>query len=707
MRTNRSFALFVLTIAFIMFAVGFANAASTQQPTVQTMQALANRIAQGDSAAFNQLQDTADQLYRGMDYAREKDRAISNLTLMQAAYDVLAKEATKGNRWAFDAIKKSLKNKSLSNFAPIALGIMATAGNKEAVDMLIHYKQWGIPKVSAVLALQEAGRNGNPDAVAFMRAIIDNPADAGLAPTARRGLPPANAAKQPGTPNPVTTPKPVIPTPLPPTDADPAVKALADSVVQAINEKNQVKYMALFHPDCLRDLTENQRWYLQEKMIVARFENSIPQDFRARATELTADYVNQFFKNQPGCIVMPTHCLHIDYAVGEGTRKTFSAFVAKAGDRFWLVGLMSSDKQATMARAYEKNKSAGTTAQAAGSATGQAAPPAGVAKQPGISKTVTSTAPPNDTDPTIKALVDSVVQAVNEKSQAKYKALIHPDCLRDLTESQQWYLQEALIGEMFKNSIPQDFRARASEVKADYVNRLKNQSGWNVMPTHWLHIDYAIDPRTRKYLTLNVAKAGDRFWLVVEMLSDRQVAMHRDYLKEKSSGTTTKAAGSATNGSSFISLSVSLSAGGGSKSSELEPAIKALVNEYAAAVNEKSEAKLKALIHPDVLSDLMGDLKEYSEKFFRNQFSRHILSTFKASETEMEPKEISESEKWGMLWKVKPQKKVQIDFQQENSAASFGMPLWATKVGDRYLLVFPHPTEEYMKKLKKAFEKKP
>jgi len=154
----------------------------------QTMRALATLIVSGDAKAFDEMLDIAKKLYRDIDYAKEKDRLISNLAIMHAAFDILGEQAGKGNAKAFEALKRSLGRKPLSSFAPDALGIAAALGHAEALQILLHHDQHGILKSSAVFALQAAAEKNNAQAIAFLLAILDNPADRPLWYGAAQGL---------------------------------------------------------------------------------------------------------------------------------------------------------------------------------------------------------------------------------------------------------------------------------------------------------------------------------------------------------------------------------------------------------------------------------------------------------------------------------------------------------------------------------------
>jgi hypothetical protein len=154
----------------------------------QTLRTLANRIADGDEKGFNELLDTAKKLYRDIDFTRKQDRLSTNLSLMRAAYDILGEQAGKGNAKALEALKRSLRVRPLSSFAPDALGIAAAYGHAEALDILLHHDKHDILKSSAVFALQRAAEKNNAKAIAFLIAVLENPADRSLWYGASQGL---------------------------------------------------------------------------------------------------------------------------------------------------------------------------------------------------------------------------------------------------------------------------------------------------------------------------------------------------------------------------------------------------------------------------------------------------------------------------------------------------------------------------------------
>jgi hypothetical protein len=124
-------------------------------PTKEQMRALARRISEGDNAAFNELAAIAKKLYGEIkDYQKERVRVMVLMFRMHTAFDVLGTQAGQGNEKALAALKKCLEQKGhLQSFAPDALGIAAAGGNKEALDILLHYERWGILESSANFAL--------------------------------------------------------------------------------------------------------------------------------------------------------------------------------------------------------------------------------------------------------------------------------------------------------------------------------------------------------------------------------------------------------------------------------------------------------------------------------------------------------------------------------------------------------------------------
>ncbi|MGD9127974.1 MAG: polysaccharide biosynthesis/export family protein, partial [Planctomycetia bacterium] len=157
-------------------------------PTTEMMRALAERICDGDEAAFEELREVAEELYRDIDYRKDTERVGSNLVLMLAAFNVLGEQAAYGNENAFTALKKSLGISRLKAFAPKALGVAAAAGHEESLEILLHYRKWGILLSSTVFALQKPAEKNDPQAVDFLIKVLEDPSARALWFGASQGL---------------------------------------------------------------------------------------------------------------------------------------------------------------------------------------------------------------------------------------------------------------------------------------------------------------------------------------------------------------------------------------------------------------------------------------------------------------------------------------------------------------------------------------
>jgi len=126
-------------------------------PSKEEIHALGQRIADGDEAAYDELTAITVKLYKEIkDYQAEHARVMALLGRMHIAFDLLGEEASKGNAHALDALKKSLRAKNtFTPFATDALAAAAAAGNQESLDILIHYKDWGLEDFTAQEALSK------------------------------------------------------------------------------------------------------------------------------------------------------------------------------------------------------------------------------------------------------------------------------------------------------------------------------------------------------------------------------------------------------------------------------------------------------------------------------------------------------------------------------------------------------------------------
>jgi len=164
-------------IAKMLRAAGAAPSSSAPIPSPGEMRAIAMRICAGDSASFDELAKAAEDLYRGMDGQAPQARRTLNATRMTAAFDVLGEATAKGNDDAFQALKKCLTQKdALKSFAPDALGKSAAAGNGQALDILVNYRQWGMLENTACFALEAAAKANQERAVDVFIALATDPA---------------------------------------------------------------------------------------------------------------------------------------------------------------------------------------------------------------------------------------------------------------------------------------------------------------------------------------------------------------------------------------------------------------------------------------------------------------------------------------------------------------------------------------------------
>ena len=165
------------------------SVSKSEPPSREVMRTVAERIAKGDSAAFDELVSISEALYQGFD-PRNEARLQLGYSRMKAAFYLLGADAGKGNDYAFQALKKSLGLRQLNSFAPDALGIAAAAGHQEALEILLHFKKWNILESSANLALVAPAKANVQPVVDYFADVLLNPANAnrGVYGAAREGL---------------------------------------------------------------------------------------------------------------------------------------------------------------------------------------------------------------------------------------------------------------------------------------------------------------------------------------------------------------------------------------------------------------------------------------------------------------------------------------------------------------------------------------
>lgn len=145
-------------------------------PSGDEMKRLAQRICDGNAAAIGDLKDTAELMYRGVDFRKPGARQRLLRDRVYLAIHLLGEQAGNGNDYAFQALKGFLNKKDvLSSFAPFGLGIAAAGGNEESLKILLNYRQWGIPDSPAYLSLQAPAEAGRQPAVDAFIALLQDP----------------------------------------------------------------------------------------------------------------------------------------------------------------------------------------------------------------------------------------------------------------------------------------------------------------------------------------------------------------------------------------------------------------------------------------------------------------------------------------------------------------------------------------------------
>jgi hypothetical protein len=154
---------------------------------IQNMMDLGRRAASGDIKAVDEIEEQHRQIYEGVDLKNNRAKAISNLKLMRAAFDIVGTEAAK-NSEAMKALEYANVKQSLRPFTVDAFGLAAAAGNRQALDALLNYKSHGWLLSSTVAAMKYPADKNQTQAIDFLIAVLDNPQDRPLHHMARQGL---------------------------------------------------------------------------------------------------------------------------------------------------------------------------------------------------------------------------------------------------------------------------------------------------------------------------------------------------------------------------------------------------------------------------------------------------------------------------------------------------------------------------------------
>jgi len=159
-------------------------------PTLITMRALGHAAAAGDKAALDTIGQIRQQLYKGVDPARDWSRAEASERLMRAAFDEMAAsiKSDDASDPAFKMLLDATGVPGLAGFSAIAFGSAA------AMDVLQNYGQHHILLSSAVFAMGQPAAAGNADAIRFLIKILDTESDKPLWQAASEELTPAAQA---------------------------------------------------------------------------------------------------------------------------------------------------------------------------------------------------------------------------------------------------------------------------------------------------------------------------------------------------------------------------------------------------------------------------------------------------------------------------------------------------------------------------------
>ena len=159
---------------------------TVEAQSTRHMQKLGREAAEGSHQAIDEIEQVLTQAEK--DKAGHKQEKKSPHDLVTAAFEPLNEEAGKGSQIALEALKYANGKQALRSFTTPAFGKAAASGNKEALNMLLNYKENGWLLSSVVFALQGAAEKNTPEAVDFLLQVMDDPSAKPLWPGASQGL---------------------------------------------------------------------------------------------------------------------------------------------------------------------------------------------------------------------------------------------------------------------------------------------------------------------------------------------------------------------------------------------------------------------------------------------------------------------------------------------------------------------------------------
>src|SRR5436309_5297466 len=139
-------------------------------------------VAQGDPTALEKLLAMAKaelQYFNtngvGMNDTERDVLSRQTFAPLQAAFDAITDEATKGNQAALQALSTAIQIPELQGPAIHSAGILAGNGDEVALQILLNPKDYQVPLSSTIDALKPAADNGNQKAIDALAAVAANP----------------------------------------------------------------------------------------------------------------------------------------------------------------------------------------------------------------------------------------------------------------------------------------------------------------------------------------------------------------------------------------------------------------------------------------------------------------------------------------------------------------------------------------------------
>jgi hypothetical protein len=139
-------------------------------------------VAQGDPTALDNLMAMAKaelQYFNtnkvGMNDTERDVLARKTFAPLQAAFDAITDEATKGNEAALQAISTAIQLPELQGPAIHSAGILAGNGDEVALQILLNPKDYRVLLSSTIDAMKPAADHGNQKAIDALAAVAANP----------------------------------------------------------------------------------------------------------------------------------------------------------------------------------------------------------------------------------------------------------------------------------------------------------------------------------------------------------------------------------------------------------------------------------------------------------------------------------------------------------------------------------------------------